>query len=467
MILHQTCTNISAFLSSTRLTVFLLILFGIASIAGTLIIQKGTSEARYINDSYSAGVVRLFDFLGLFDIYHSAIYATILILLAVNLVFCTIRRLIRHRTGSSVSLPLMPYHHIQRMAHQRIVRIEPGPAAALDRITGTIAGEGFSIRKRDDESLVAVRGQWSYRGSYICHFGFLLILTGGLISAIFSIEGMLWLKPLQSASYFSGPSEQEMPLEREIQCLQFTIERYPNGMVKEFRSDLRITGSEGAAEDKSLRVNHPLKLGRYRLYQSSYMTAGFESFVLRVQFPSGRREDINLLPQTGSHELTTESGTRLMIELMDFQPDFVRDASGQVTSRSSELNNPAVQLRLTESGKTPLSSWIFMRMPDFHGSHGDQGYQIQLVDVVPEYATGIQVAYDPGSILVWAGSFFLVGGLMVNLLVVPSTLWAAVKTDDQPGKAIIGVTFSRSTSLISRLLDRIEKNLTTKSSKSS
>ncbi len=78
-------------LNSIKLAVFLFIILGLVSIIGT-IIEQGGDPAEYAK-RYSEGTIRIFKALGLFDMYHSAWFFTLLILLILNLIVCTIERL--------------------------------------------------------------------------------------------------------------------------------------------------------------------------------------------------------------------------------------------------------------------------------------------------------------------------------------------------------------------------------------
>ena len=51
----------------------------------------------------------------------------------------------------------------------------------------------------------------------------------------------------------------------------FRIERYPSGKISQYVSDVHIVApGEGKAHHASISVNHPLRWGRYWLYQTAY-----------------------------------------------------------------------------------------------------------------------------------------------------------------------------------------------------
>ena len=76
---------------SLKLTITLLILLAILSIIGTIITQNATS-AEYIQ-RYGVNLYNILNFFNLFDMYRSLWFRAILILLVINLIACSVRRI--------------------------------------------------------------------------------------------------------------------------------------------------------------------------------------------------------------------------------------------------------------------------------------------------------------------------------------------------------------------------------------
>lgn len=64
-------------------------------------------------------------------------------------------------------------------------------------------------------------------------------------------------------------------------------------------------------------------------------------------------------------------GTNYSIEILRFVPDLVIDRDKQVTSRSSDPNNPALLIRIAHDQKTPEDRWVFAKYPDFTMARDD------------------------------------------------------------------------------------------------
>ncbi|MBF0320020.1 MAG: DUF2155 domain-containing protein [Nitrospirae bacterium] len=63
-----------------------------------------------------------------------------------------------------------------------------------------------------------------------------------------------------------------------------------------------------------------------------------------------------------------------------FLPDFRMD-SLTITSVSAELNNPAVNVTITESGKELFKGWLYSKYPDVHPFEHDR-YAITLAEAI-------------------------------------------------------------------------------------
>jgi cytochrome c biogenesis protein len=427
--------SLIAFLRSTKLTLFILICLGITSIIGTVVIQRGTEEEMHIHEVYSVQTIRIFEVLGFFDMYHSNLYVGLLALLAVNLIFCASYRFPKdlkwHRTVLQGEVP-------QKIANAGILQritLSKHTADPVHQICRALKQLHYRFRVTDEGNVIACRGISGRYGFYVAHVGLLIIMLGGLISGLFSIEGMIWLAPGEQSNAFTTSREEKIPLGFIIRCNAFHVEFYTDnaaGMPKEFRSDLTVIPEEGTAYSFPLRVNHPLSLSDFRLYQASYYPLDTAQIGLELSFEDNRKETFTLtLP--GAYETKTETGELLLIESIGFEPDYFRGENGEAGSRSRKLNNPAVQLRITKADASPVLQWLFLKFPDFHGMKPDVGFQLTFKTIDPVYATGIQVAHDPGSLYIWIGSIIFISGLILILAMTPHRILIKI----EPGSEIL------------------------------
>ena len=78
---------------------------------------------------------------------------------------------------------------------------------------------------------------------------------------------------------------------------------------------------------------------------------------------------------------TVEIGEGITATVGPFFPNFVMSEL-YYTSMNNQLLNPAIHLKIAESGKTIYDGWIFARYPDLYAFEHDQ-YAIQLTDYLP------------------------------------------------------------------------------------
>ena len=105
--------------------------------------------------------------------------------------------------------------------------------------------------------------------------------------------------------------------------------------------------------------------------------AAWSGATVRVIGPDG----VPILHELPIGEETVLGDTGLAVTALVFIPDFVMDDTG-ITSRSTEHNNPALRVRVTEAGEPYWEGWLFAALPDIHPFPHDS-YEILLVEGVP------------------------------------------------------------------------------------
>ena len=149
--------DIWKFFASVRLTIVLLLSLAAASIIGTLIPQNESPQG-YVQAFGDFGY-RLFDVLGLLDLYHAWWYQAMMLLLVVNILVCSIERL---SATWKIIFPGRPKFNLDRFR-----RLDPkeefqknSPAEKLKDRYQTIIGRNFShCRVEDTEEGYAIFGE--------------------------------------------------------------------------------------------------------------------------------------------------------------------------------------------------------------------------------------------------------------------------------------------------------------------
>lgn len=297
-------------LSSMRFAIGLLTILAIASIIGTVLKQN----EPYPNYAFEFGQFwfQAFELLGLYDVYHSAWFLTILAFLMLSTTLCIVRNgpgFIKEMKGyrekaTDSSLAAMSHSHSF-----------PADASRLEQVRRYLAAQGYRFREqpRDDGALIAAkRGVAGKLGYFFAHIALVVICVGGLIdgnlplklgelvgkvepetrdipqsripeqsrlsTANLAFRGNITIAENKSADVTflnagTGYLVQELPF--IVTLKKFHVEYYSNGMPKLFASDIVVTNKQsGKTTEATVRVNHPLIVDGVAIYQSSFGDGG-------------------------------------------------------------------------------------------------------------------------------------------------------------------------------------------------
>lgn len=393
------------FLTSVKLAIVLIIVIILASVLGTLIPQdRGQEEyaARY------GRIAVLMTHLQLTHLYHSLWYLTLLLLLALNIIVCSLERLgpkLRKAVRPDIGFEASGLHVLK--LSDRFKR--PGALAhalesvrqELRRLRFRVREEGTGKRRR----LLARKKILGIFGSDIVHLGLIVILAGGILSGLLGRRQYLPLEQGQSAQPFgSGFS---------VRLDKFETEMYPRGGVRSWKSTVTVVENGTRVMTQVIEVNRPLSYRGVNFYQSSYgwdwSSPSLELWVKKKSDPAfleKRRlrpgEKAEVIPGIG-------------LSVARFVPDFIIGRDRQVASRSDLPNNPAAQVAIVRGSDTLFSGWVFAAYPDFTGVHSgpDADYTVELKDAqAPEYSV-LEAASDPGAGVIWAGCALVMAGLFL------------------------------------------------------
>jgi cytochrome c biogenesis protein len=223
-----------------------------------------------------------------------------------------------------------------------------------------------------------------------------------------------------------------------VQCDDFRLKEFEPGRPKAFESDLRLfrrmpDGSAGEElARQTIRVNEPLRYAGLTFYQASYQ-----------QLERAPRARITILDKTTGAPLTVMAAPNQPIEAAD-------GLSYQVVDHQEDFAGmgPAVQVvRIEEPAGTPRSTdgkpsadakvtsfWVFNKRPDFDRDNRPDRFAFRFDRIAPFYATGLQIARDPSTPIVYTGCFALFAGIGIAFYTSHKRVWAHVAS----GKISLG-----------------------------
>ena len=180
-------------LSSIKTGVVLLIIVVILAAVGTIILQRPVTEPDEMQRAYSAHALRIFDALGLTDVFHAWWFVALLLLVSVSIVAASIERF-----PNAWRFFSRPYKYPDD-SFRRFLPIQK-EFSIQDEETGLVAAErafhlaGYKPERVVHEShfsLFAERNRISEMAVYIVHASLLLIFLGGIMDALWGWRGTL------------------------------------------------------------------------------------------------------------------------------------------------------------------------------------------------------------------------------------------------------------------------------------
>src|SRR3989338_65122 len=267
---------------SLKFFVVLLITITLASIVGTLLLQKPLEQItpfeRY-KDNLPRAIIEVMDAIGLFDVYHSAWFISLLVLVVLSIIFCTIE-------------------HVKKKTIPRI------------KLKRNIS----SLRKLGLWQIIIEVIKAHHFGVYVTHLSIIIILIGAIINLKGGFEGNLILLEGQTKGSIMLQNNSILPLSFQIKCDDFNIEYYGNTTrPKEFTSSLKVIEEGQIVQDRVIEVNDPLIHKSIYFYQSGYEKTPEGDIVLTVKHKEDPQFEQKVMLNQGSQITVTIRGSQYQL----------------------------------------------------------------------------------------------------------------------------------------------------------
>ncbi len=391
--------HIYNFFSSVKLTIFLLLALAVTSISGTVIEQQANPDV-YLRE-YGETVYRIFKFLDFTNVYHSWWYVSLLLLLAVNLIVCSVRMFPR-----KWNLAKNPRKKLLRGSEKNLkiankLTLTGSISNISKKLVDALRNIGYKVESQSEEGTTYVFGDknlYARFGVYVVHLGVLIMIIGGFVTALFGYRGYMNLAVGESSnlvSVFGKNQIVELPF--KVKCNNFKMDYYPSGMPKAYISNLSIIKNGKTVKKKIIVVNKPLSYKSVSIYQASY-SDGVMIVALRQDGKAPR-------------EIGLAMGQFIKIKDNMYTSIVSLSKTGQIGIEF--LNNGKKLFALVK----PLK-WYFIPKTDV-------SFSIIGFKDVPY--TGLQVAKDPGTWVVWTGSTILVIGLIIVFFISHHRIWCRLE----------------------------------------
>ena len=394
-----------AFFSSMRFAVALLSLLGIASVIGT-VLQQNQLQTDYLV-KFGPFWTRIFDFLGLYDVYASAWFVVIMMFLVVSTSLCLIRNVPPFWREMKSFREKVKEKSLAAMRHSSLLDVNIAPEVAK-RYLEVQGFQGKTINREDGSVLIAAKkGTMNKWGYIFAHIALIVICLGGLIdsnlllklgmltgrivpdnqavyakdfkpesilgAANLSFRGNVSISEGQSADVVflnadNGMLVQDLPF--EVKLKKFHIDFYNTGMPRDFASDIEVTDkATGEKLERTIRVNPPLTLHGITIYQASFADGGSDLAFKAWNLGDASREPV-VLKATSMRQFPLDIGRhKYRLEFDQFTSMNVEDMS-EDGKREKSLNSTLNDVRaVSQEGKkyTNIGPSIVYRIRDAAG----------------------------------------------------------------------------------------------------
>lgn len=450
--LSYTKNSVWTFFSSVKLTIGLLTIIALASILGTVIPQQEASQT--LVNRLTPGMISVLQKLQLFDIFHSVWFMTLMALLAINLIVCSVNRLpVSWKLFRGISAPDKEASFKDPPPDQTIFSARSVDEEAT-YVEGIVKKMFKRVRREETDRgifFTGEKGNTSYLGVYVIHCSILIILAGVIIGFLFGFDGYMELGEGETGNtiHLKGGKDFKK-LDFAVRCDRFTVEYYQDGTPKVYRSELSFTKNGSPLQQSVILVNHPASFEGTRFYQASYGTASSGEAIIVI------RKGLNQI-----REITVAAGSEFDLPGKEGKAKIIRMEANFMGM------GPAVKVQIA-AARGNVQFWIFQNIDAIeeanpglrkHVPMFNPGlfapYVFSLATILPKHYTGLQVNNDPGVPIVIGGSFLLVAGFILVFFHAHRRIRIRIDREDTKTRIIVSGKTNRDTVGLDREISRL------------
>ena len=448
-------------LTNVRFAVFQILFLAVAGVVGAVltqlpayalhdpqayVIEMAKLRMKYealtvLGANVGPSMVNVFEWLGFFRVFSAPWFISMLTLLTVSIVMCTLNRAPKlWREARRVTIQ-QPNAFFDLRLHER-ARFRP-EAIFADDLARVLRGRRFRVKSAlsEDDSVAYLYGdrhQYVKLATLLTHLGLILFLIAGAVTVTFGFETVVFVGEGQTAPVQPIGTPHNML----VRNIHFAAPQRPDGSFSDFWTDLAVYRDGELVARKTIRVNDPLVFDGYYFHQNTFGPAAdievrdagdrllWTGPVLLTSQAVGRPEGFFAIP--GS-----PVGLVLVLD---------RDSSG-IPELAIVGLGPA-----TQAGSNELLFTSVLGIGEKSSPVNTGGYSIAWVR--PGSFTGMVIKSDPGAPFVWTGFLTLMAGLLFTFYMPRRRVWAQLSRDGIQ-LAFIADRYVDAESEFMRLLDEL------------
>ncbi|WP_029551855.1 cytochrome c biogenesis protein ResB [Thermocrinis jamiesonii] len=439
-------TFIFEFFASLKLAIFLMIAIGVLSMLGSTYIQQGRPYEFYVQQ-HGPEIASWIWKLWLNDVFHSWYYILFIVLLAINLILCSYKRLpsVWKHTFSKERFQRLD-EHLEK--HLKPVEVVINPDK--NKVIKFLQSKGFKVFVEEEGGRIyfyGEKGKYSRLGVYVVHIALLIIMAGALIDGVFGKRGTVVVAEGSREDIMrslDGQKSYRLPFQIKLETFHIvSYEEEAKRKGKEFRGDPKVKDAIASFESKIqiieggkvvkeglVAVNAPFEHGPYRIFQATYGLTGEAGWVKLSVF------DRNILPEDPKRAFLGEVEIKAgqVVEFKDMLLSIDRSVLNLEDEKAGFEGDlkPALIIKVLKDGKDynvpviyspELTVFAFTQMPELI----DFPYIFFMEGFRPRFFSGLQISYSPGTPIIWTGSTLLVLGLILAFYTIHRKVWARLE----------------------------------------
>jgi cytochrome c biogenesis protein len=433
-------------LCSVRFGVALLILLGLACLIGMLVMQQSVDGfERYFTDLTPSQRL-VYGTLGIFDIYHSWYFNTLLAILSMNIILSSIDRFPKASKFFFKPNLTVPVRWLRSQKQTTSFTATGKDKEIAGRIADAMKETGWRkpvvTEKGGNTFVFAQSGTWNRLGAYAVHVGLLTIFLGGFLTAQMGSTGQMPLAPGKTTNLMSdtvvdldkvNQITKRLPFEVTCTDIQQKLIKKDESLSAMNTIDwiTRISiKDETGTHEGTVQMNRPFDYRGYRFFQASFTNIGrARNITIKATPANGGEPQMLTIPRNGS--ATLADGTK--VDFSEFHSTFRLGQQDQ-NEETSDYENPAAVLKVSAAGSTPQTAYAFGPQMTNMPVAGKQvaGYTYQLLDfekVADQHILSVQ--RDPGATIVYAGFIILFVTLIAVFFFSHQRVWAAIENSGE------------------------------------
>jgi cytochrome c biogenesis protein len=405
-------------LTSMRVAMILMIAIAILGIIGSLVIQApvgvlddSQAKAEWLNEIRPrfGGWTNVMDFFQLFQIFNSVVFRVLVAALTISLIACSVHRVPGvWRTATKPRIDVGPSFFEHAPQHESIV-VHQQPAETLAVLQAVLRKRHYRALTLDDGTihLYADRFRWVPFASLAGHISLVLILAGAIVGSTFGYRD----------SQFVIAEGDTLPIGAEagvtLKLVDFTDSYYATtGAPEDYASQVVLYKDGQEVGQQTIRVNDPLHYGATTIYQAFF----------------GQAAVMTIKDKTGA--TLYEGGVPLAWRTTDGDRPI-----GSVTIPGTQT----VAWVVGTNGNSDTLVQPGQMQVQLYGTDGSQQAAVVIDQAKPaqvgDYTVtfdreskfaGLNVARDPGVMLVWLGAFLLFAGFVLVFMLPQRRVWARI-----------------------------------------